>query len=448
MKRRDFLKNAAGAAGLSLARPALSGTGDDEKPNIIVILADDLGYGDISPYDGWIETPHLERMAREGLRFTDFHANCPVCSPTRASLVTGRYQQRTGIDGVVFASADKLVHYHGLQTSETTFAEVLKRQGYATGLFGKWHLGYQKKYNPLHHGFDRFAGYVSGNVDYISHRDHTGRHDWWHGLERVKEDGYVTRLINDYSVDFIEQHRDEPFCLYMSHEAVHRPYQKPGDPPMRGPNGQKRTWDAKEAYRVMMEEMDRGIGRVLKTLRRLDLDRRTLVFFFSDNGARQPGSNAPFRGHKGSLWEGGHRVPAIAWWPGRIPAGAVTDATAAGMDLMPTMLSITGADHADIEMDGVDLSPVLFRDESLPDRPLFWQFRNQRAMRDGKWKLVRGMSDLDGAGLYDLSEDPAEQDNLAGSHPDRVKRMTAAIGSWMEEMEATATPQPQEIPKD
>ena len=449
MKRRDFLK--AGIAGAAGA--ALPGSGfaerhqdaSDRKPNIVVILADDMGYADTSCYDGWLDTPNLDALAAEGVRFTDFHASCPVCSPTRAGLITGRYQQRAGLPGVVYAHKDREVHYHGLQRQEVTFAEILKRRGYATGIFGKWHLGYLKKYNPLHHGFDEFVGYVSGNIDYISHLDNQETFDWWHGLERVEEEGYVTHLITEHAVDFIRRHRDEPFCLYIPHEAVHTPFQAPGDYPVRGPNKHKKGSDrpVEETYRMMMTEMDKGIGRVMETLKELDIDRKTLVIFFSDNGARNPGSNGPYRGWKGQLWEGGHRVPAIARWPGRIEPGRVCEETTISLDIMPTMLSVAGVSSGDRpEMDGVDLSPLLFAEGSLDERPLFWEYRDQQAMRQGRWKLVRNLRGQKGTGLYDLANDPGEKNDVSGEHPQRVKRMGTALTEWSQEVNADATPQP------
>ncbi|NQT02271.1 MAG: sulfatase-like hydrolase/transferase [Planctomycetes bacterium] len=194
-----------------------------ERPNIILIMADDLGYGDIGCYGSKkIRTPNIDALARGGLRFTDYHSNCPVCSPTRAALLTGRYQQRCGIEGVVTAAK----HRHtGMALEEVTFAEVLKRRGYATGIFGKWHVGYNVEFNPAKQGFDEFIGYVSGNVDYHSHIDQAGFEDWWKNLQKVPEEGYCTDLITKHGVDFIERHKDGPFCLYLPHEAPHYPYQ-------------------------------------------------------------------------------------------------------------------------------------------------------------------------------------------------------------------------------
>ena len=419
----------------------------DPKPNMVIILADDLGYGDTGTYGGWIETPHLDKLAAEGMRFTDFHSSGNVCSPTRAGLVTGRYQQRAGVPGVINADPKVAAHHSGLQVSEVTFAERLELVGYQTAVFGKWHLGYKKKFNPVHHGFDRFRGYVSGNIDYISHYDRMGVYDWWEGLELVEEPGYVTHLITGHATGFIEENKGRPFCVYIAHEAVHSPYQGPGDPAQRGPAGGPRPAgqraakpDVKQAYRQMMEEMDKGIGRVVATVDRLGLAENTLIFFCSDNGANQRGSNRPLRGFKGSNWEGGHRVPAVARWSGHVPAGTVSNELAISIDLMPTTLALAGASLPEgHNLDGVSLLPVLLERKPLGNRKLFW---NGKAMRDGPWKLIGGGRGAKGAGLYNLAEDIGERNNLAEDYPQRVRQMQAAIRAWQQDVTATATAQP------
>ncbi|MFG0334592.1 MAG: sulfatase-like hydrolase/transferase, partial [Maioricimonas sp. JB049] len=377
------------AALLLLEAPAVA----DRPPNLILIMADDLGYGDISPYDGWIQTPQLERLAAGGVRLTDFHSSGNVCSPTRAGLMTGRYQQRAGIPGVVVADPKRAVHKDGLQPSEVTIAEVLKQAGYATAIFGKWHLGYDPKYNPIRHGFDRFNGYVSGNIDFFSHYDQSGNFDWWQQDQRQDEDGYVTHLIDRHANEFIRANAERPFFLYLPHEAPHYPFQGPDDEPRRS-EGKGRAADDKWSrpemrarYRQMVVEMARSIGHLLDTLEELNLDENTLVFFLSDNGAAgRYGDNSPLRGSKGSNWEGGHRVPAIVQWPGKIPAGTVRDDLAISLDILPTFLAAAGASVPDgHNLDGINLLPMLTNGQSLPDRNLVW---NGRAVRDGKWKLI------------------------------------------------------------
>ena len=425
------------------------------RPNIVVIMADDLGYGDLSSYDGWIETPALDAMASEGVRFTDFHSSGAVCSPTRAGLLTGRYQQRAGIPNVIYANPAWNRH-HGLQPRETTIAELLGAEGYATGIVGKWHLGYRVQTNPLRQGFDVFHGYVSGNVDYFSHVDGFGNHDWWDGESNREEPGYVTHLINDHAVAFMEEQATaaRPFFLYVAHEAPHFPYQGPDDAAVRVVGERipetREPEQVRRAYREMVEEMDIGIGVILDALRRLELAGRTFVFFLSDNGATPAGSNGPLRGFKTSLWEGGHRVPAIAWWPGVIGAAATTGAVMTSIDLAATVLDVADVlPPEDRPLDGVSLLPHLLGGAAPDDRPLFWAYQQARrpveqlAMRHGPWKLiVNGPDGPEVVALYDLDEDPGETTNLAADEPERVAAMGAALDNWRFEVEEDATVQP------
>ena len=362
----------------------------DVRPNLIVIMADDLGYGDLSCYGGWIETPRLNELAANGMRFTDFHSSGNVCSPTRAGLLTGRYQQRAGIPGVVYADPNREAHVHGLQEDETTFAKLLHEAEYTTAIFGKWHLGYYQQYNPIHHGFDLFRGYVSGNIDFFSHVDQAGNYDWWHQDKHVVEPGYTTHLLTKHAVEFIHQNVSRPFCLYLPHEAPHYPYQGPADKAERTVGGTFRTTgartDIKRAYREMVEEMDRGIGEVVRAVQRLGLANRTFILFCSDNGANKNGSNGPLRGNKGSNWEGGHRVPCVAWWPGKIAPGQVCHDLTITLDIMPTLLAAAGVPSPDThQLDGLNLLPRLLGGEPIVHRKLYW---NGKAMRDGPWKLI------------------------------------------------------------
>ena len=419
------------------------------KPNFIIIMADDMGYGDASCYGGEIQTPHLDRMAKEGMRFTDFHSSGNVCSPTRAGLMTGRYQHRAGIPGVINADPKRGAHHHGLNPDvEVTFSKLLKEAGYATAISGKWHLGYTKNFNPVHHKFDRFNGFVSGNIDFHSHYDRMGVFDWWENLELKKEEGYSTHLITKHAVDFIEKSKDGPFCLYVAHEAVHSPWQGPNDPAERGPNKKPgiKFADRERPFKEMLIEMDKGVGEILDKLVELKLDKNTFVFFLSDNGPAG-GSAGPLRGRKGSNWEGGHRVPGIAWWPGAIPAGKTSDQLGISLDLMPTMLSMAGVKAPEgHEFDGVDLSPVLKNEKSLGERALFWQGPNPKsmmAMRKGDWKLMVGVAgkEKDFVGLYNLAKDIGEKSDLAAKHPQRVVEMKNAMEAWYEEVTKNSTPQ-------
>lgn len=442
--RRAFLKGGILAAmtGLMPFGSATRGaSGDCEKPNFVLIMADDLGYGDVGCYGNTrIRTPHIDALAAGGVRFTDYHSNGAVCSPTRAALLTGRYQQRCNVEQVISVAPEW--RQKGMPLAETTFAEALKQKGYRVGIFGKWHLGYRPKFNPVHQGFDEFAGYVSGNVDYHSHVDGAGYADWWKQDRLVPEEGYVTDLITDYGSRFIEANKDRPFCLYLPHEAVHYPLQGRNDPPLRTAGGSGRGIDGRRdrvaVYKEMLEVMDEGIGRILSTLRRLGLERKTLIIFCSDNGATSVGSNDPLRGSKGSLFEGGHRVPAIAYWPGRIAPGGVTDQVVLGMDWFPTMARLAGV-KVDVVFDGVDLSDVLFDGRALPERTLFWRHRRQRAVRRGVWKLLVDVPAKAGEEeqvmLFDLREDLAEQTNLVSTHPQVVQELRAALAAWEKDVD-------------
>jgi len=426
--RRDCLRAlAAGAAGLML--PGAGRAQTRRKPNFVLLMADDLGYGDLSCYGSeFVKTPHLDALAQRGLRFTDYHSNGAVCSPTRTALLTGRYQQRAGIEGVITANNHRDV---GLDLSETTFAEVLHEAGYATGMFGKWHLGYAPEFNPTKQGFDEFVGFVSGNIDFIAHLDSQGIADWWRGDQVVPEDGYATQLVTQHGLDFIERHRDQPFCLYLPHGAPHSPYQGPGDPAVRtlGKVGTgKPSRPAPEIYAEMIGIVDEGVGQLVAKLDALGLTNDTLFVFCSDNGPTGPGSAGPLRGKKGSLWEGGHRVPGIASWPGRVPAGRETSATVLGMDWFPTIAALAGAPLPDRPLDGVDVTPVL-EGGDMPARRTFWQAGNKLAMRDGDWKWLReGPRQV--PNLSNLREDLAEADNRAEREPERAKAMQAAAELW------------------
>ena len=444
------------AALVLCACPVLAGAGLPKRPNLVVVMADDMGYGDASCYGNKaFQTPHLDRLAAEGLLFTDFHSSGSVCSPTRAGLLTGRYQQRAGIPGVINADP-KANRHHGLMPLEVTFAELLRAEGYRTAVFGKWHLGYQKRFNPIHHGFERFRGYVSGNVDYISHFDRMGIADWWDGDRLVPESGYSTHLITRHAVRVIKQHADrsgkKPFCLYVAHECPHSPYQGPRDRPVRGPERTKprkmSRKDIKATYGRMMTEMDRGVGAIATALKDAGIADRTLVLFFSDNGANRNGRNGSLRGFKGSVWEGGHRVPAIAWWPGTISPGRKTSTIAITLDVMPTLIELAGGRIPDgHRLDGVSLVSVLTGNEMTARNParrtLFWAFGRRAAVRRGDWKLVVGHLPGESVGLYNLRDDLGERTNLAASDPERVKELQAALSAWRNEVARGATSQPE-----
>lgn len=412
----------------------------ESRPNIVLIMADDLGYGDISPFDGRIVTPNLDRMAAEGLRLTDFHTSGTVCSPTRAGLMTGRYQQRAGIPGVIVAAVEGATHEHGLKDHEVTLPELMKESGYETAIFGKWHLGYMPIYNPLNNGFDTFSGFLAGNVDYFSHVDQSGAEDWWKQRSLEPEEGYATHLISRDAVSFIEENSDKPFFLYVSHASPHYPYQGPNDGPERVAGGEFDVYSADGVvdvtYAEMVDELDRGVGEILDTLVRAGIDQNTLVLFFSDNGANEYGSNAPYRGHKTTVWEGGHRVPFIAWWPESIEADASSTEFMTTLDIMPTILELTGANLAEApELDGRNVASFLL--DGTPPAPQTFHW-NGKGVREGDWKLV--ITD-EGPQLFDLATDPGETTDVSASNVEQRERMLVSIAAWEEDVQSSMTEQ-------
>jgi len=343
--------------------------------------------------------------------------------------MTGRYQQRVGIVDVIVGNRDK----DGLEPTETTISGLMKKAGYRTAIFGKWHCGTDLRHNPTNHGFDEFIGFLSGASDYHRHQG------WMNGTEVKDQPGYTTHVLTDLSVDFIKRHRDQPFFLYISHAAVHNPYQTPADTPDNRPKQRERGREhARPKYAVMLHELDKSVGRILDTLKELELDDHTFVFFFSDNGSVRMGTNErPFRGGKFSNYEGGHRIPAVAWWPGRIKEGWVSDELLTGMDLLPTVMDIAGVDIAnERKFDGSSMKDHLLNQADFPDREIFFGYEPKlgTAMRYKHWKMqTRG----DEVELYDLSSDIKETTNIAADHPDRVKQMTEAIARWKAEVAPT-----------
>lgn len=403
-----------------------------EKPNIILIVADDLGYGDLSCYgNDFIETKNLDRMAREGIKFTDFHSNGAVCSPTRAALMTGLYQQRTGISGVVTAKG----HRHtGLDLEEITFAEALKTADYATALIGKWHLGYKPELNPSAQGFDLFRGFVAGNVDYQIHIDQEGHEDWWKQTELVPEEGYLTDLITQHGLAFIEENKEQPFLLYLAHGAPHYPYQTRSDPPRYVPGkGRKGDPSSPAVLKEMIETMDEGIGKILEKLESEELAENTLVIFTSDNGPARHGSSGDLKGRKGSFWEGGHRVPMIAWWPGKIESGRVSDELTMTADLFPTFAELGEASQEDLNLDGVSLVPHLLEGTSLEERRMYWGIKKTIVVRQGVYKLVTDEG-FEKAQLYNLETDLGEKNDISADYPELIQQLTDAAKTWYEDV--------------
>jgi len=409
-------------------------------PNIVLIMADDLGYGDISCYgSATINTPNLDLLAANGVMFTDFHSNGAVCSPTRAALMTGRYQQRTGVEGVVTAKSHREV---GLNLNEITIAEELKQYGYNTGMFGKWHLGYDKAFNPTLQGFDEFTGFVSGNVDYHGHIDQEGYLDWWKGAEIENEAGYSTDLITEYGVKFIQgndpKKTDKPFFLYLPHEAPHSPYQRRIDKILRevGTAGTQEVIEdsISSIYKEMIEVMDEGVGKIMQSLKETGQYENTILIFISDNGANHFGNNGGLRGYKASPYEGGSRVPAIFSYPNAIKKGRVNNQTVLSMDLLPTLLDFIGQKPA-ANIDGVSIKENLLQQTNLPERDVFFAYGNKSFIRSGDWKLIS----IDGKNgkkieLYNLLDDLQEKNDLGSDKADLASELLEKLESWAKEV--------------
>ena len=400
-------------------------------PNLIIILADDMGWGGLSCYDNqFFETPEIDRLASEGLRLTDFHSNGTVCSPTRAALMTGRYQYRSGCHVVINADRSHMDHNRGMPDREWTLAEALKDVGYTTAIFGKWHLGYKPEFNPTRHGFDQFNGFISGNIDAHSHYDRVLVKDWWQNDEVDDEPGYHTDLITEHTIKFIRKNQDKPFFIYAAHGTPHSPHQARGSLIQRGPQkGKMPAGEISVEYsndpgdddwliKHFVLPLDEGVGRIRRELVKLGLAENTILWFISDNGGTKANySTSPqTRAAKGSVYEGGHRVPGIVWAPGRILPGTCSELIV-GMDLMPTSLSLAQVKRPeDVDFDGIDVGPALFQGKALPERAVIWGRNPEGAIRVGSWKLV-------GNELYHLGEDPQERKNLADQHPERVRLM-------------------------
>jgi len=416
--------------------PAIPAAANDiPPPNILFILADDLGYGDLGCYGcPDISTPHLDHLAAAGVRLTDYYANGPVCTPTRAAFVTGRYQQRIGLDdAVTYQEMGR-----GLPQGGRTIADTLQHAGYVTGLCGKWHLGYDHLRRPNQQGFAHFFGLLGGNHHYFLHMDRVGVHDLWLQNEAVTRSGYTTDLLTQDAIEFIQRHRKEPFFLYLSHAAPHFPWQGPDDVD-KIVEPKKQSWQQgdRATYVAMVERLDAGVGEVLDTLERFGLSDRTLVVFSSDNGGHTHSRNAPLRDFKGTLWEGGIRVPCIARWPGVLPAGVDSPQAAITMDWTATFRSVAGASPDPAGEDGIDLLPFLRGDQAVQDRTLFWQRVNRRnqknvdegtAVRHGPWKYTQYQSG--DRYLFNLQTDIAETENLVDQYPQRAARMGKLATDW------------------
>lgn len=427
--RRDFLKYAgAGLATVAIPGVLTTAFAADRKPNIILIVADDLGYGELGCQGGKdIPTPHIDSIAKNGIRFTNGYVSCPVCSPTRAGLMTGRYQQRFGHElnpGPPGQAQDNF----GLPLTETFFAARLKAAGYATGMVGKWHLGYRKGYLPLDRGFDEFFGFPGGAHAY-NNAQVDGDNPVMRGDKPYDEKEYLTDAFGREAVAFIEKHETRPFYLYLPFNAVHSPLEAPEKYMDRFG---KITDKKRQTYAAMQSAMDDNVGRVLETVRKNGLEENTLVIFISDNGGPTQGttsSNGPLHGFKGDTYEGGIRVPYMLQWKGKIPAGKTYDQPVISLDIAPTVCALAGARTDGAKFDGVDLMPFLTgKSSAAPHEALYWRYGRKYAVREGDWKLVdNGTGKFE---LYDLYKDIGESKDLAADKPNKVEKLTARLKQW------------------
>ena len=417
----------------------------NQRPNVVLIITDDVGYGDIGSYGAPdVRTPHIDSLARDGVRLTDFYANGATCTPTRAGLISGRYQQRLGLEQPLGALG-KADWGRGFLPTGRSLPQLLKNNGYATALVGKWHLGWKSEFSPSAHGFDYFFGFKSGYVDYYQHTagaEAPLKADLFENDRPVEVPGYLTDLITERSVRFIEQNAGRPFFIDVAYNAAHWPYQVPDRPSTARDSARHLSpfddsTSTRADYVTIFERADQGVGRILETLDTLGLRQNTIVIFTNDNGGEWLSRNTPLFHHKGTVWEGGIRVPAVIRWPGRIPAGSVSGQVGITMDLTASILAATGTPApADAILDGINLLPTL--DGRAPEiqRTLFWRVtgaRPQMTVRSGDWKLL-----FDGgrALLFDLRTDIGERENLIGQRSDIARRLRPLLAAWQEDVDA------------
>ncbi len=411
----------------------------EPRPNIVWIVTDDQGYADLGYFGSKrIRTPHIDALARGGVRFTQAYVTHPYCSPSRAGLLTGRYQQRFGHENNPAYLPEN--HEIGLPVGEVTIADVLKSAGYATAAVGKWHLGAGPPFHPLRRGFGEFFGFLGGGRNYFpgARKNDVAGEEYSaaieHNGEPVELDGYLTHALSDQAADFVRRHRDRPFFLYLAYNAPHTPYQAPK-------RIRRRFADVAgedcPTYAAMISAVDDGVGQLVETLRHLEIDRHTVIFFLSDNGGQslyECADNRPLRGRKSQLYEGGVRVPLVVAWPGRLAAGGVYEAAVSSLDIFATAAALSGAVPSSQPIDGVDLLPYLVGErQGVPHETLFWRIGGGHgwALRHGRWKLIGRRR---GGELYDLEADIGETHDLAAEHPELVQQLTGLYRSWNREL--------------
>jgi arylsulfatase A len=414
------------------------------RPNVVLIMTDDMGYGDIGSYGAPdIRTPNIDSLARDGVRLTDFYSNGVLCSPTRAGFISGRYQQRYGVENAL-PNDGAPGSERGLKASRFSLPRLLRDNGYATALVGKWHLGYTPEMSPGAHGFDYFFGLKSGFHDYYQHTSGDGKPDLWENDRPIHHQGYMTDLITERSVKFIEEHAGGPFFIDIAFNAPHWPYQVP-DKPTIAPGNARHVMPSdpdtstRADYVAMLERVDRGAGEILRTLDRRGLAANTIVIFTNDNGGEWLARNAPLFSRKLTVWEGGIRVPAIVRWPGRIRPGSVSPQVGITMDLTASILAATNTTvPAEAGHEGINLFPVLEGRAPEVVRTLFWRSnlgRSQKAIRSGDWKLV-----IDGTHtmVFNVRTDVGERNELANRRQDIAQKLRPLLAQWEKEVDAEA----------
>jgi len=406
----------------------------ESRPNIVFILADDLGWGDLSCYGRPdYRTPNIDLLALQGTKFTDAYSASAVCTPTRCAYITGRYPARfkIGLEEPLVANNSKV----GLEPDQKTIASLLKQSGYDTALIGKWHLGFRPEWGPNAHGFDEFFGILAGAGDYFLHKNGLGQPDLYENLTPVDRNGYLTDLLTERAVNYVKKPRSGPFFLSLHYTAPHWPWQGPKDanpvsftdkapePVTMAAGG------SLELYAQMMKSLDDGVGRVMQSIRAAGIDKNTLVIFTSDNGGERFSYLWPFSGQKGDLLEGGIRVPAIVRWPGVVSANRVTQQMAITMDWTTTILAAAKADAS--ALDGINLLPILKGNSQLIDRTFFWRIYSQDAVREKNWKYVRNGEVRK---LFDLSLDQHEQADFSHKRPEVLQQLMREFDRWNDQM--------------
>lgn len=438
--RRQFLQylsSAATAAGL-ISLGNISCSKRRRRPNILLILTDDQGINDVSAYGSEISTPNIDAIGRNGIRFTNFYVTAPSCTPSRYGLLTGKYQYRAAdaFQDALLPRNPEHANVH-LAADEVTIADVLKREGYKTALIGKWHLGHGDiEFGPNNYGFDSFYGFLPGCIDYYKHTYETDP-GWYRNKTLIQEEGYATDLFTAEAIRFIEQNKDEPFFLYLAYNAPHYGRCPDGkflqSPPEATDLPEKAVKD-RAVYAAMVVNFDKRIGRVLQILKKLHLEEDTIVIFFSDNGGDYDygGNNQPYRGEKGTLWEGGIRVPCMMQWRGHISAVQITNQPIISLDILPTLLHLVGAALPDANLDGCDIRDVILENGIAPDRYLFFRRKKQIAVRDKRWKYLQNTDAKEY--LFDLTIDPYEQQNVIDKNQKQAQMLRAEFDKFIQSL--------------